>query len=275
MEIIEQVKSADDMAVKYLQKSKDGYLCETVLVDYYNKNIICYSCSLGCPIGCKMCYNGVYKNFIRNLTSAEIVSQIKNCVKYINPSKQILFSGMGVGEPLLNVENVTEAILKLNNENPNSKFAIATTVPNINNLEMFLEKLKSVEKLKIMISLHASNSVVRNKIIPLNAEVEELVKNCIDLSKKYKREFEFNYLLFEGINDDIQNAKELAKLIPNDYVIKINRFNHVEGVAYKPSQNSKQFVDTLKSLGKQVEEYSTNGEDINAACGQLSSNKKL
>lgn len=275
MEIIKKVKSVDNMATKFLQKSKDGYLCETVLVDYYNKNIICFSCALGCQIGCKMCYNGVYKNFIRNLSSEEIVCQIENCLKYKNPEKQVLFSGMGVGEPLLNFENVADAMIVLDKKYPNNKFAIATTLPNSKNLDEFMARLVDLKKLKIMISLHAPTNDLRNEIIPLNADVKKLVSDCVMLSKKYNREFEFNYLLFDGFNDSEKCAKQLAKLVPDDFVIKINHFNFVEGVKLQPSKNYTQFIAKLKELGKQVEEYSTNGEDINAACGQMCSNKKL
>ncbi len=275
MEIIEKVKSTDNMATKFLQKSKDGYLCETVLVDYYNKNIICYSCALGCQIGCKMCYNGVYKNFIRNLSSEEIVCQIENCLQFKNPKKQVLFSGMGVGEPLLNYENVANAILMLNKKYPNNKFAIATTLPNSDNLDKFLKNLVSIEKLKIMLSLHAPTKELRNELIPLNTDVEKLVETCVSLSKKYNREFEFNYLLFDGFNDSVKCAEQLAMLVPDEFVIKINHFNYVEGVKLRPSKNYVQFIAKLKALGKNVEEYSTNGEDINAACGQMCSNKKL
>ena len=276
MKIIKELKSADKTkTIKLLQKSKDGYLCETAVVDYFNKNIICFSCSLGCPIGCKMCYNGVYKNYIRNLSSEEIVDQIKNALKYANPDKITLFSAMGVGEPLLNKDEVAKAMNKLYKENPNNKFAIATTLPKSDYLESFLQQTKDIKKLKVMISLHATNSSMRYKIIPLKTNIKKLVKGSITLSKKYNREIEFNYLLFDGFNDTTKCAKQLAKLIPNDCVIKINHFNYVEGVKLKPSENYERFISELKQYGKLVEEYSTNGEDIGAACGQMCSNKKV
>ncbi len=275
MEIIEKVKSADKMAVKLLQKSKDGYLCETVVVDYYNKNIICFSCALGCPVGCKMCYNGVYKNFIRNLNADEIVAQIKNAMAFIDPKKVTLFSAMGVGEPLLNYENVAKAFIALNTEFSGNKFAMATTLPSSKNLEEFLSMIRDVEKFKIMISLHAPTTALRYKIIPIKTAVKKLVNDSIKISKKFNRECEFNYLLFDKFNDSKEHAVKLAKLIPDEYVIKINHFNHVQGVELKPSTNYDGFISTLKQLNKKVEEYSTNGEDIGAACGQLCSNKKL
>ena len=122
--------SKDKVSRKYVQTTYDNFRIETLYVDYKNKHIICFSTQIGCNLKCKFCYNGLKHNFKRNLTSEEICNQIENVIKEenINNDKPILFSAMGIGEPLLNYDNLikdfesnlTETKNKILQENRNS-----------------------------------------------------------------------------------------------------------------------------------------------------------
>ena len=106
------LNSKDNVSRKYVQSTIDNYRLETLYVDYKNKHIICFSTQIGCSLGCKFCYNGLKHNFKRNLTKEEICNQIENVIikEKLKNNKPILFSAMGIGEPLLNYDNLISAL---------------------------------------------------------------------------------------------------------------------------------------------------------------------
>lgn len=270
IKIIDIAYSSDNVTKKYVQKTNDNYKIETTYVDYINKHIICFSTQVGCNLGCLFCYNGLKKNYKRNLTWQEMCEQIENVIMEINlnTDKPILFSAMGIGEPLLNYDNLIKAFLYLNNKYPNNKFALATTGVNLDNILKLSEDLKDIKNFKLTISLHSAFSDKRKYLMPISTNISLLVETV----KKYQvlsgREVEWNYVLFDGINDSLTDAKELYKLLGKAY-IKINRFNKVEISELTESNNVKKFISELKKYGMQVEYYETNGVDINGGCGQM------
>ena len=263
--------SKDNVCRKYIQTTTDNYRIETSYVDYKNKYIICFSTQVGCSLRCKFCYNGIKCNFKRNLTSEEICNQIENVIREESPKKDkpILFSAMGIGEPLLNYDNLIKAFSILDKKYPNNKFALATTGINSQNILKLTTDLKDINNFKLTISLHSADEEKRNWLIPIRSDLISLVKTV----KKYKtisgREVEWNYVLFNNINDSIEDARKLYELLGKDELIKINKFNRVEISQLSESKNKDIFISTLESLGMQVEYYETNGADINGACGQM------
>ena len=263
--------SKDKVSRKYVQTTADDYRIETSYVDYKNKYIICFSTQVGCNLKCKFCYNGIKHNFKRNLTCEEICNQIENVLREERPNKDkpILFSAMGIGEPLLNYDNLVKAFYILDKKYPNNKFALATTGVNIENILNLAKDLKDINKFKLTISLHSANEEKRNYLMPMSSDLISLVETV----KKYKaisgREVEWNYVLFNNINDSIDDAKKLFELLGKDEYIKINKFNKVEISQLSESKNKDIFISTLESLGGQVEYYETNGADIDGACGQM------
>jgi len=100
--ITEKLQSNDKMAIKYVQITNDNYLIETTYINHYKKHIICFSSQIGCALGCKICYSGICSKNYRNLTELEMYEQCINIIEDLNlKNKPILFSCMGVGEPLL------------------------------------------------------------------------------------------------------------------------------------------------------------------------------
>lgn len=265
------IQSKDKISRKYIQETEDYHRIETMYIDYCNKNIICFSTQVGCNMGCKFCYNGLKNNFKRNLTYDEICKQIENILKIenIQNDKAILFSAMGIGEPLLNYDNLTATFHYLNNKYKNSKFALATCGVNLDSILKLAKDLKDINNFKLTISLHSALPDKRKSIMPSSNDLDILFKTV----KKYKtisgRNVEWNYVLFESLNDSKEDAKALFELLGRDEYIKINRFNIVENSTLQGSKNVEKFISELKKYGMQVEYYETNGEDINGACGQM------
>lgn len=263
--------SKDGVSRKYVQATVDNCRIETLYVNYKNKYIICFSTQVGCNLGCKFCYNGIRHNFKRNLTSDEICEQIENVINKEKPDndKPILFSAMGIGEPLLNYDNLVKAFHILNKNYANSKFALATTGVNLKGILNLAEDLKDINKFKLTISLHSADKIKRNYLMPISSNLMQLVETV----KKYKeisgREVEWNYVLFNNINDSIEDAQMLFELLGKEEYIKINKFNKVEISELSESENKEIFISKLKDLGMQVEYYETNGVDIDGACGQM------
>ncbi len=263
--------SKDNVCRKYIQTTTDNYRIETSYVNYKNKYIICFSTQVGCSLRCKFCYNGIKCNFKRNLTSEEICNQIENVIKEERPNKDkpILFSAMGIGEPLLNYDNLIKAFHILNKIYPNNKFALATTGVNLQNIIKLATDLKDINNFKLTISLHSADEEKRKYLMPISCDLISLV----EMVKKYKaisgREVEWNYVLFNNINDSSEDAKKLFELLGKDELIKINKFNRVEISQLSESKKKDIFISTLESLGMQVEYYETNGADIDGACGQM------
>lgn len=263
--------SKDNVSRKYVQITNDNFRIETSYVDYKNKYIICFSTQVGCNLGCKFCYNGIRHNFRRNLTTDEICCQIDNVIMEEKPNKDkpILFSAMGIGDPLLNYDNLVESFHILNKKYPNNKFALATTGVNPENILKLAEDLKDIDKFKLTISLHSADQGKRNFLMPISNNLAKLVR----VVKKYKkisgREVEWNYVLFNNINDSTEDAKKVFELLGQDEFIKINKYNDVEISELLDSKNKDKFISTLENFGMQVEYYETNGADIDGACGQM------
>ena len=265
------VHSSDKISRKYIQETENKHRIETLYVDYRNKNIICFSTQIGCNMGCKFCYNGLKNNFKRNLTYSELCEQIENVLRSenIGNDKIILFSAMGIGEPLLNYDNLVATIHYLNNKYPNSKFALATCGVNLKSILRLSDDLKDIKNFKLTISLHSASDKKRNSIMPVSSDLNSLIKTVKEYKKISGRKVEWNYVLFDGVNDTIEDAKSLFKLLGRDEYIKINKFNLVENCDLRGSKNVDKFISELKKYNMEVEYYETNGEDINAACGQM------
>lgn len=263
--------SKDSVTRKYIQVTNDNHKIETLFVDYNNKYIICFSTQIGCNLGCKFCYNGLQHNFKRNLTSTEMCEQIENVIENENPSddKPILFSAMGIGEPLLNYDNLIKAFNYLNSKYNNTKFALATTGIATDKILKLVNDLKNIKNFKLTISLHAASEEKRNKLMPSCNDINSLVQTVNQYKLESGREAEWNYVLLNGINDTKNDVKGLYKLLGRDAYIKLNRYNKVKSSNLIESENFEEFTNELKKYGIKYEYYETNGADIDGACGQM------
>lgn len=294
MKIKNILKSNDGISLKYIQETGDGYYIETTYVDYPNKHIICYSTQIGCSQRCQMCYNGISNNFKRNLRSREIIDQIQNVVNdlklYTDTKKDILFSAMGIGEPLANYANYVNSLYKLHLIYPKAKFAVSTSgnyAFRIIDLFKYVMNRNAEDenqiKLKLMISIHSADKSIRKRLMPRseNIDIITYIMSEHELLRNNPVQIEYNIVLIDGINDTDDDAVKLYKLFKVNNIedrahIKINKFNKVSNCKFEPSKRVEEFIRTLKSLGiKNVEYYETNASDISGACGQMSDNPNI
>ena len=270
-EILKKQQSKDG-TIKYLFDLLDGNAIETVLMSYHHGYSICVSSQIGCKMGCKFCAStGI--NFIRNLTSGEIVEQIiaveqDTGIKISN----VVF--MGIGEPLDNYENVVNAIHIINNQkgiNIGARhISISTSglVPNIYRLAE--ENIQCT----LSISLHATNNKKRSDMMPVNNAypIEELIQACKDYIQKTNRRISFEYALAKDNNDNLQDAKELVTLLKGMLChVNLIPINKIENGKYTKSSNENiiKFRDYLNDHGIVATIRRELGSDIDAACGQL------
>ena len=271
---IEHKLISKDGTKKYLFNINDeqNNLIETVLMQYHHGFTVCVSSQIGCKMGCKFCAStGI--PFIRGLTPGEILEQIEAIERDENIKvSNIVF--MGIGEPLDNFENVMKAIEIINNPkglNIGARhISISTSglVPKI--YELADKKLQCT----LSISLHSSNNKTRSEMMPVNNvyPIEELMKACKYYIEKTNKRISFEYALAKENNDNIENAKELVKLLKGMLAhVNLIPINKIDDGIYTKSTNENimRFRDYLNDHGIVATIRRELGSDINAACGQL------
>jgi len=208
----------------------------------------------------------------------EIFEQCSNVINQLESAtyKPILFSAMGIGDPLDNYHNYIASVMMLLEKFPQSKFSLATRVPNYDKIRTLGEKSKDIN-MKLMISLHSANPNIRSMLIPNSIPIHIIMEHGRYYFQKSGNPLEYNVTLINGVNDSDEDATSIAKLLktydaPNSVVLKINRFNTIPNSPYRPSPRVNEFSSILKDWGINVEYYETDGDDIGAACGQMVSN---
>lgn len=269
--ILKKLQSKDG-TIKYLFDILDGNAIESVLMKYHHGYSICVSSQIGCKMGCKFCAStGI--PFVRNLTSGEIVEQILS----IERDEDIRISNivfMGIGEPLDNYQNVVNAIHIINNPkglNIGARhISISTSglVPKIYKLAE--EKIQCT----LSISLHATTNEKRSSMMPINNtyKIEELMQACKNYIKETNRRISFEYALAKDNNDNLEDAKQLVKLLKGMLChVNLIPINKIENGSYTKSSNENiiKFRDYLNEHGIVATIRRELGSDIDAACGQL------
>ena len=269
---IEKKQVSSDGTKKYLFDISDGNMIETVLMEYHHGKTLCVSSQIGCKMGCKFCAStGI--DFIRNLSSGEIVEQILAVQRDENIKiSNVVF--MGIGEPLDNYDNVLNAIRILNNQkglNIGARHISLSTsglVPKIYDLAD--ENLQCT----LSISLHATTNDKRSEMMPINKayNLEELLKACRYYIEKTNKRISFEYALVKDNNDKLEDAKRLVKLLKGMIAhVNLIPINKIENGKYVKSSNENiiKFRDYLNDHGIVATIRRELGSDIDAACGQL------
>ena len=269
--IIKKQESKDGTK-KYLFDVLDGNAIETVLMEYHHGKTICVSSQIGCKMGCKFCAStGI--QFIRNLTSGEIVEQILAVEQDINDRiSNIVF--MGIGEPLDNYENVINAIRIINNPKGLNIGARHISISTSGLVPKIYDLAQENIQCTLSISLHATNNEKRSAMMPVNNlyNIEELIKACKDYIKVTNRRISFEYALAKDNNDNIEDAKELIKLLRTmNAHVNLIPINKIENGKFSKSTNENiiKFRDYLNEHGIVATIRRELGSDIDAACGQL------
>lgn len=274
-----QSVTASDGTVKLLLKLDDNRLIETVGIPVEDKNskgsvrlTACISSQVGCPLRCSFCATGK-GGFSRNLQRHEIVEQVFAIEEIFNHRvTNVVF--MGMGEPMLNMKSVLEAHRCLNKDVQIGQRMITISTVGVPNTikRLASHKLQST----LAVSLHAPNQKLRETIVPSAKAypLEAIMKDCRDYFVQTSRRVSFEYALLAGVNDAVEHAVELAKLLREwggGYHVNLIPFNPIEGSEYqRPYKKAVMaFVAALESHKITVSVRQTRGLDANAACGQL------
>lgn len=269
--ILRKQESADGTK-KYLFDVLDGNAIETVLMEYHHGKTVCVSSQIGCKMGCKFCAStGI--QFVRSLSSGEIVEQILAVEQDIGDKiSNIVF--MGIGEPFDNYDNVMKAIRIINNQKGLNIGARHISVSTSGLVPRIYDFANEDLQCTLSISLHATSNEKRSSMMPVNKRypIEELMKACKDYIAKTNKRISFEYALAKDNNDNLEDAKELVKLLKGMLGhVNLIPINKIENGKYTKSTNENiiKFRDYLNDNGIVATIRRELGSDIDAACGQL------
>lgn len=261
---------APDKTVKYLLQLADGLVVETVGIPTEKRLTVCVSSQVGCAMACDFCATGK-GGFTRNLSAGEIVDQVLTVQEdFKRRVSHIVF--MGMGEPLLNTDNVLKAIELLNKDVGIGQRCITLSTVGIRSR---IRKLAKYElQVTLAVSLHASNQNLRAELIPSanNYSLTDLIAECKEYVQVTGRRISFEYVLLAGVNDSPRQATELAQLLRGFQChVNLIPYNPIADADYdRPSPRAIQaFVNALQQQQIAVSVRYSRGLEANAACGQL------
>jgi 23S rRNA (adenine2503-C2)-methyltransferase len=261
---------------KYSVGLSDGQRIEAVLIPEKHHYTFCLSTQVGCPLNCRFCATGKM-GFIRNLSSGEILMQaliLQNGISDFEGKRNIVF--MGMGEPLLNYSNLKMALEIITSEQGMSVSPRNITLSTAGLLDGLRQFEKDFPKVKISISLNASDEETRRTLMPVTKK--EPLSGLLEYLKSTRRKFRvtFEYVLLAGVNDRAANARDLVKLL-RGIPCKINLIPYNDtgfDVFSSPSEEGiTRFAEILNHGGYTVMVRRSKGRDIRSACGQLVSNR--
>ncbi len=283
LEHIKDNYSSTGDTVKTEFKTKDGFLLESVLMQYKKgRNSVCVSCMSGCPVACEFCATGKM-GFNRNLTHREIVDQVMYFQRLLaRKDKEITnIVFMGMGEPMLNLENVRKAVDIINDPNKLSIGIRRVTISTVGYVPQMKEYFTDRHTPRLAISLHAPNQEIRKMIMPTISKLhpmDELLQFADWYEEKLNKRITYEYTLIKGINDRPEHAIELSKLLYNRLaLVNVIRFNPSPGLPYEsPKEETlKRFVKILNNRDIKTTIRYSMGDKIGGACGQLHSVNSL
>jgi len=276
-EIVTQQLS-DDGTIKWLLRVDSGNCIETVFIPESDRGTLCISSQVGCALDCSFC-STAQQGFNRNLSTGEIIGQLwvankaMQCLpRYDRVISNVVF--MGMGEPLLNFENVVSAINLMMDDNAYGLSKRRVTI-STSGVIPALQRLKPLTDVSLAVSLHAPNDELRNELVPLNKKypIKQLLAACKDyVAGAARRKVTFEYVMLKGVNDSPEQARQLVKVLTG-VPAKVNLipFNPFPGTNYRVSSQAQidTFRDVLMQAGLITVTRKTRGDDIDAACGQL------
>jgi len=271
-------KQAADATYKWLLGMDGGNAIEAVFIPEATRGTLCVSSQVGCGLNCQFCSTAT-QGFNRNLATSEIIGQVWTAAKHLGnvPHQQRKLTNvvmMGMGEPLLNFDNVVRAMsimrddLGLGLANKRVTLSTAGLVP-------MIDKLGEVADVSLAVSLHAPNDELRTELVPLNKKypIAELLAACQRYAaRKPRTTITFEYTMLKGVNDKPEHARQLVKLmrkVPGK--VNLIPFNTFTGTRFERSDESaiRDFQKILLDNDVLTMVRRTRGDDIDAACGQL------
>ena len=279
-------KPSTDGTHKWLLGMDGGNAIEAVFIPDKGRGTLCVSSQVGCGLNCTFCSTGT-QGFNRNLSTAEIIGQVWVAAKHLGnvPHHQRKLTNvvmMGMGEPLLNFDNVVRAMSLMRDDNgfglANKRVTLSTA-----GLVPMIDKLSAVSDVSLAVSLHAPFDELRSQLVPLNKKypIAELMDACVRYAlRKPRTSITFEYTMMKGINDQPEHARGLVKLMrkidaqvqrTNAAKVNLIPFNPFPGTVYERSDESdiRNFQTILLDSQVLTMVRRTRGDDIDAACGQL------
>jgi 23S rRNA (adenine2503-C2)-methyltransferase len=279
-------KPSADGTHKWLLGMDQANAIEAVFIPDKGRGTLCVSSQVGCGLNCQFCSTAT-QGFNRNLSTAEIIGQVWVAAKHLGnvPHRQRKLTNvvmMGMGEPLLNFDNVVRAMSIMRDDYgfglANKRVTLSTA-----GLVPMIDRLSEVSDVSLAVSLHAPNDALRTELVPLNKKypIDELLDACVRYAmRKPRTSITFEYTMMQGVNDLPEHARALAKLMrridakvqrANTAKVNLIPFNPFAGTRFERSEETRirDFQKLLLDAGVLTMVRRTRGDDIDAACGQL------
>ena len=278
---VDTTQHSSDGTLKSRFKTFDGHLLEGVIIPTEKRNTACVSSLIGCSLACKFCATGLMDRK-RNLHFDEIYDQ----VAILNEQSEKMYGTgitnivyMGMGEPLLNYNNVLKSIERITASDSMAMSPKRITVSTAGVAKMIKQLGDDKVRFNLALSLHAATDEKRNKIMAINEtnNIAALIEALNYFYEQTNNDITLEYVLLKGVNDSIEDAEELVKVyrkIPT-HLVNVIEFNPVAGIPFLKSDEdtTQQFTDYLAKNRVNVRVRRSRGKDIDAACGQLANKK--
>jgi 23S rRNA (adenine2503-C2)-methyltransferase len=275
--VVSEARHSDDGSRKWLFQLSDGNCIESVYIPEENRATLCVSSQVGCSLNCSFC-STAQQGFNRNLTTAEIIGQVWQASRLLAedpgepaPASNVVM--MGMGEPLLNLENV---VCAMNLMQDDFAFALSKRRVTLSTAGVVpgLYELAKVSDVSLALSLHAPDDALRSRLVPVNRKypIHEVLDACREYVGEGRRRVTIEYVMLKDVNDQDSHARALVKLL-RKVPVKVNLipFNPFPATVYERStaQRIDRFRSILHDSGIVTITRRTRGDDIDAACGQL------
>lgn len=279
---VDLMQHSTDGTIKNAVKLHDGKIVESVLIPTTKRITACVSSQVGCSLDCNFCATARLKR-MRNLNPDEIYDQVvaikEEAETYFNrPLTNIVF--MGMGEPLLNYANVVDAIDKITSPEGLGMAPRRITLSTVGIPKMIRKMADDEVKFNLAISLHSAINETRSRLMPINDvnPLEDLADSLRYWYQKTKRKVTYEYVIWEGINDDEAHAKALAKfckIIPSK--VNIIQYNPIDEEEFRQAKQEAvdMYIRILEGHGIIAKVRKSRGQDIDAACGQLANKNEV
>jgi len=277
---VDHRQDSSDGTIKAAFKLHDGYLVEGVLIPSRTRLTACISSQVGCSMTCTFCATAQLKRE-RNIDAAEIYDQVVAITKMAHEEHGKGLSNivyMGMGEPLLNYQDVLDSIEKITSPDGLGMSPKRITVSTVGIAKMIVKLADDDVKFNLALSLHAANDKKRSEIIPINEQnsLDTLAEALKYFYEKTGTRVTYEYIIFKGFNDEIQDAQELAEFCKHvPCKVNIIEYNPIDNCDLRQADSKKvdAFVRHLESRNIIANIRRSRGKDIDAACGQLANKK--